>query len=303
MTVLTHDFWIRRFGADSGIVGRRLIMNGESVTVIGVLQPAPYFPDQVDCFTNMVFSEHHLSATMVEGRTHRMTELIGRLKPNATLDEARTEITTVHERLKRQYPDAYDPGSNYRISVIPFKQAIGQRAQLTLWLLIGVAGFILVITAANVTSLTLMRCVRRGHELVVRTALGAGHARLRRLLLVENLLLALLGAAVGLVIALGGLELLVRLVARYSPRAGTYSQAEPPKAETQLLGGPPSRPGCQTYQSWWAFARPLAESTNQGCSCEVWLSTRSRTTRSPRALAPSRKRWKSSRVPYSGATP
>ena len=220
VTVLTHDFWIRRFGADSGIVGRRLMMNGESVTVIGVLQPAPYFPDQVDCFTNMVFSEHHLSATMVEGRTHRMTELIGRLEPSATLAEARTEITTIHERLQRQYPDAYDPGSHYRISVIPFKQAIGQRAQLTLWLLIGVAGFILVIAAANVTSLTLMRGVRRGHELVVRTALGAGYGRLRRLLLLENLLLALMGAALGLVIALGGLELLVRLVARYSPRAG-----------------------------------------------------------------------------------
>ncbi|HET7422730.1 MAG TPA: ABC transporter permease [Gemmatimonadales bacterium] len=219
VTVLTHEFWIRRFGADSSIVGRQLLMNGQSVTVIGVLQPAPLFPDQVDCFTNMVFSEHHLSATMVEGRTHRMTELIGRLKPSATLAEARTEITTVHERLKRQYPDAYDPGSNYRISVIPFKQAIGQRAQLTLWLLIGVAGFILVISAANVTSLTLMRGVRRGHELVVRTALGAASGRLRRLLLVENLLLALIGAALGLVIALGGLELLVRLVARYSPRA------------------------------------------------------------------------------------
>jgi predicted permease len=149
-----------------------------------------------------------------------MTELIGRLKPSATLDQARTEITTIHGRLKRQYPDAYDPGSNYRISVIPFKQAIGQRAQLTLWLLIGVAGFILVISAANVTSLTLMRGVRRGHELVVRTALGAGAGRLRQLLLVENLLLALMGAALGLVIALGGLELLVRLVARYSPRAG-----------------------------------------------------------------------------------
>jgi len=219
VTVLTHEFWIRRFGADSSIVGRQLLMNGQSVTVIGVLQPAPLFPDQVDCFTNMVFSEHHLSATMVEGRTHRMTELIGRLKPSATLAEARTEITTVHERLKRQYPDAYDPGSNYRISVIPFKQAIGQRAQLTLWLLIGVAGFILVISAANVTSLTLMRGVRRGHELVVRTALGAASGRLRRLLLVENLLLALIGAALGLVIAVGGLELLVRLVARYSPRA------------------------------------------------------------------------------------
>ena len=217
--VLTHEFWIRRFGADSGIVGRRLMLNGQSVPVIGVLQPAPYFPDQVDVFLNMVFSPHHLSALMVEGRSHRMTELIGRLKPGATLEQARAEITTVHTRLKRGYPDAYDPGSNYRVAVVPFKQAIGERAQLTLWLLIGVAAFVLVISAANVTSLTLMRGVRRGHELLVRTALGAGYGRLRRLLLVENLLLALMGAVLGLGLALGGLELLVSLVARYSPRA------------------------------------------------------------------------------------
>jgi putative ABC transport system permease protein len=217
--VLTHEFWIRRFGADSGIVGRRLRLNGQSVTVIGVLQPAPYFPDQVDAFLNMVFSPHHLSAQMVEGRSHRMTELIGRLAPGATLEQARAEVTTVHTRLKREYPEAYDPASHYRIAVVPFKQAIGERARLTLWLLVGVAAFILVISAANVTSLTLMRGVRRGHELLVRTALGAGSARLRRLLLVENLLLALMGAVLGVGIALGGLELLVSLVARYSPRA------------------------------------------------------------------------------------
>ena len=104
VTVLTHDFWIRRFGADSGIVGRRLLMDGQAVTVIGVLQPAPYFPDQVDCFTNMVFSEHHLSATMVEGRTHRMTELIGRLKPSATLDEAdrKNELTVMDKEAVRK---------------------------------------------------------------------------------------------------------------------------------------------------------------------------------------------------------
>jgi predicted permease len=225
--VLTHDFWIRRFGADSGIVGRRLLLNGQSVPVIGVLQPAPYFPDQVDGFLNMVFSPHHMSAQMIEGRTHRMTELIGRLAPGASLDEARTEVATIHARLKRGYPEAYDPGANYRIAVVPFKQAIGQRAQLTLGLLIGVAAFILVISAANVTSLTLMRGVRRGHELLVRTALGAGHGRLRRLLLVENFLLALVGALLGLGLAVGGLELLVRLVARYSPRASEIQLDRP----------------------------------------------------------------------------
>src|SRR6185436_1526304 len=114
---------------------------------------------------------------------------------------------------------AYDPGSHYRVAVIPFKEALGERARLTLWLLMVAAAFVMIISAANVVNLTLMRGVRRGHELVVRTALGAGVARLRRLLLVENLILTLTGAVFGVLIAIGGVRLLVSLAARYSPRA------------------------------------------------------------------------------------
>src|SRR5687768_17826319 len=109
--VLTHDFWIRRFGADSGIVGRRLLLNGRSVTVIGVLQPAPYFPDRVSGFLNMVFSPHHLSAQMVEDRIHRMTEMIARLAPGATVEQARTEVAAVDARMQTQHPQTYDAAS------------------------------------------------------------------------------------------------------------------------------------------------------------------------------------------------
>ncbi len=96
---------------------------------------------------------------------------------------------------------------------------LGERARLTLWLLMGAAAFVMIISAANVANLTLMRGVRREHELVVRAALGAGVARLRRLLLVENLLLAFMGAVLGVVIAIGGVKLLTSLAERYSPRA------------------------------------------------------------------------------------
>jgi predicted permease len=210
---------MKRFGGDSGIVGKQLRVDGKSATVIGVLQPAPFFPGRVEALFNMVISDHHTSSFMVEGRTHRMTEIVARLASGASLQQARTEVATVHARLQSAFKDAYDPGSHYRVAVIPFHEVLGERARLTLWLLMGAAAFVMIISAANVANLTLMRGVLRGHELVVRAALGAGVARLRRLLLVENLLLTSMGALLGLGLALGGIRLLTSLAARYSPRA------------------------------------------------------------------------------------
>jgi predicted permease len=149
-----------------------------------------------------------------------MTEVVARLAPGATVEQARAEVAAVYARLQSDHQDAYDPGSHYRIAVTPFKEALGARARLTLWLLMAAAAFVMIISAANVANLTLMRGVRREHELVVRAALGAGVARLRRLLVVENLVLTLLGAVFGVVLALVGVRLLVSLAARYSPRAG-----------------------------------------------------------------------------------
>jgi putative ABC transport system permease protein len=219
VVVLTHQYWLKRFGGDPSIVGRQITLDKKPVTVIGVLQPAPFFPDRVDMLANMVNSDHHLSATMVEGRTHRMTEVVARLAAGATVDKAKAEVAAVYGRMQRDFKEAYDPGAHYRVAVIPFKEVLGERARLTLWLLMGAATFVLVIAVANVANLTLMRGVRREHELVVRAALGAGVARLRRLLLAENLVLAFLGAILGVLIALGGVRLLTSLAERYSPRA------------------------------------------------------------------------------------
>lgn len=219
VAVLTHDGWLRRFGGDSAIVGREIRVDGKSVTVIGVLQPAPFYPGRAEALFNMVVSEHHLSATMVEGRTHRMTEVIARLKPGASVAQARREVSDLSARLQQTYPDVYPAAAHYRVDVIPFKAAMGERAELTLWLLMAAAAFVLIIAVANVANLTLMRGVRREHELTIRASLGAGVARLRRLLLAENLLLTLTGAALGTVVAVGGTRLLATLAARFSPRA------------------------------------------------------------------------------------
>jgi len=217
--IITHTFWMKRFGGDPSIVGKQVKLDAQSVTVIGVLQPAPFFPDRIDALLNMVASPHHVSAQMVQNRVHRMTEVVARLAPGASVAQARSEVAAVYARMQRDYKEAYNPGSHYRITVTPFKEALGERARLTLWLLMGAAAFVMIISAANVANLTLMRGVRREHELVVRAALGAGVARLRRLLLVENLLLTLVGAVLGVIIAIFGVQLLISLAARYSPRA------------------------------------------------------------------------------------
>ncbi|HEU5217791.1 MAG TPA: ABC transporter permease [Gemmatimonadales bacterium] len=217
--VLTHEFWMKRFGGDSAIIGKQLRLDGKPVTVIGVVQPAPFFPRRVDALLNMVISSHHISASMVEGRTHRMTEMVARLAPGATLEPARSDVATVSARIQGEFKEAYDPGSHYRVAIIPFHEVFGERARLTLWLLMAAAAFVMIISAANVANLTLMRGVRREHELVVRAALGAGVGRLRRLLLAENLVLALMGAGLGVIMATFGVRLLVSLAARYSPRA------------------------------------------------------------------------------------
>jgi predicted permease len=217
--ILTYDTWMKRFGGDSTIVGKDLRIDNRAVIVIGVLEPAPFFPDRVEALFNMVISKHHLDASMITGRTHRMTEVVARLAPTATLQQARNEVEAVHARMRADFKDAYDPGSHFRVAVIPFHEVLGEQARLRLWLLMAVAVFVLIISAAKVANLTLMRGVRREHELVVRAALGAGVSRLRRLLLVENLVLTLAGAAVGVAIALGGVKPLTALAARYSTRA------------------------------------------------------------------------------------
>ncbi|NOT07991.1 MAG: ABC transporter permease [Gemmatimonadales bacterium] len=217
--VLTHEYWMKRFGGDSAVIGKTVKVGGKGVQIVGVVQPAPYFPTKMDALLNMVISEHHTSAMMVQGRTHRMTEMIARLAPGVTVEQARSEVGTLRAAVQRDHPDAYDPASGYRVTLIPFQEVLGERARMTLGLLMGAAAFVLIISCANVANLTLMRGVRREQELVVRAALGAGAARLRRLLLAENLVLASLGAALGLVLATAGVRLLVSLAERYSPRA------------------------------------------------------------------------------------
>jgi predicted permease len=219
VAVLSHQFWMQHFGGDSSVIGRRVKINDFSSTIIGVVQRAPPYPVRTDLFVNMVTSPHHLSATMKQGRTHRMTEVFGRLAPAATVDQARSEIARISSNVFADHPEAYEKAARFQITVAPLRLALNERASLTMWILMGAATFVLLIACANVANLTLMRGVRREREMLVRSALGAGSWRLRRLLLIENLTLSLIGGALGVVVAFAGLRLLVGFAEQLTTRA------------------------------------------------------------------------------------
>ena len=217
--VLSYQFWMSRFGGDSGVIGRVVRINDQPLTIIGVAQRIPHYPARTDVFVNMVTSPHHLDATMLHGRTHRMTEVFGRLAPTASLEQTRAEIARIQATVHADHPEAYEQASGFSIGIAPLKDALNERAALTMWLLMGAASFVLLIACANVANLTLMRGVRREREMLVRAALGAGRWRLRKLLLLENLALALVGGVLGVGLAFVGLELLVAFAQQITPRA------------------------------------------------------------------------------------
>jgi predicted permease len=217
--VLTYDYWMRAFGGDPGVVDEVVDLGATAATVVGVVQQAPAYPERTDIFVNMVTSPHHLDATMVHGRTHRMTEVFGRLGPTATIEQAQSEVDGIASRMMQANPEAYEAAAGYRVEVSPLAEILTERATGTIYLLWTTAIFVLLIALASVASLVLTRSIRRERELVVRAALGAGAARLRRLLLVESIMLAVAGSALGVLVALAGTNLLTTFAARFTPRA------------------------------------------------------------------------------------
>lgn len=217
--VLSDGYWRRVFGGDPDIIGRTIEINGRTATFVGVAEPAPPYPERTDIYVNLAASPHHLSASMADDRAHRMTEVFARLSPGATVEAVRAETAVVTARIHAEYPDFYDAGTGYQVSVTPLKTQLTTRARPTLLLLLATSFFVFVIACANLANLTLTRVLRRDHELAIRVSLGGSRATLRRSLLVESLVLAVAGAALGLAIASMGVDLLVAFTERFTSRA------------------------------------------------------------------------------------
>jgi putative ABC transport system permease protein len=218
--VLSHDFWLNRLGGDPEIVGRTFEMNDRIHTVVGVLPPMPQYPGENDVYMPSSSCPFRSSAVTRQTRTARPLTLFGRLAPGAALADAQRELIRIGEQLHQQYPAAYPLSQGFSTTVASLHAQLTRRARPTLLLLLGTAGFVLLIACANVANLTLARLVRRQRELAIRTALGAGRARLVRQLLAEGSLLALAGGAIGLGLAAATLKLLTAFAARFTPRAG-----------------------------------------------------------------------------------
>jgi len=219
VAVLAYDYWNRLFGADPAAVGRTLTIDDRSVEIIGVAEPAPPYPEHTDMYVNMVVSPHHLSASMTHDRVHRMTEVFARLAPDASLASARAEVEAITRRLHEEHPEAYDPAQGYEVSVTGLRDELAAEARPTMFMLLGVAAFVLMIACANVANLTLARVMRRYDEWALRVSLGASTWTLRRQLLLENIVPSIAGAALGVLLAVSGVDLLASYIARYSTRA------------------------------------------------------------------------------------
>lgn len=221
--VLTYRFWKESLHGDPSVIGKSVHLESfggpRNATIIGVLEPSVPYPVATEIIANVVTSPHHLSATMVTGREHRMTEVFARLAPGSTLDDARSELRTRYASMMAAHPEVYRPDNHYQIDVKRMHEQINSRANTVLWVLFAAAALLFIIACSNVANLVLARTVRRESELAVRSALGASTASLRRSLLAESLVLCGSGVLAAMVLAWPTVAILGRYAARFSVRA------------------------------------------------------------------------------------
>src|SRR6202050_5613552 len=217
--VLTYRFWTTVLHSDPLVIGKQVRLDTRTATIVGVLEPSVPYPADTELIANVVTSPHHLSATMVTGRVHRMTELFGRLAPGVSLDQARAELQAAYSAMKKDHPEAYPAAGQFSIDAKRLRDEITSGARTVLLVLLSASGLVFIIACCNVANLILARTVRREVELAVRTALGATAGTLRRLLLAESLLLCGAGAILGVVSATPMVNVLARYASRFSVRA------------------------------------------------------------------------------------
>ncbi|HEV2664259.1 MAG TPA: ABC transporter permease, partial [Blastocatellia bacterium] len=217
VVILSHGLWQRRFGAAANIVNQTLTLSGQSYTVIGVMPATFQFGGlSLDLWTPMAFTaqdaQNHLG--------HFLAGILGQLKPGVTLEQARAEMTAIAERLAAQYPDT---NTGWSVKLMPLLEFTVRSIKRALLVLLGAVAFVLLIACANVANLLLARAAGRQKEIALRTALGAGRLRIIRQLLTESALLAAVGGAVGLLLAKGGMDLLLKLSPQNLPRMNGVS--------------------------------------------------------------------------------
>jgi predicted permease len=220
VALIGYDLWQRRFGGDSALVGQALNLDGASYTVIGILPPGFNMPQAAEVLTPL---QVDITALPFEQQASGIYEMIARLKPGVSLEQARTEVKEISARLEQEHPQIRR-GWSYNLVGLR-EQLIGDldgRVQKSLFALIIAVGFLLLICCANVANLLLVRGVAREREIAIRLALGAGRWRVVRQMLTESMLLALAGGLAGLLLAFWIMPLLSTLIPIRAVSLATY---------------------------------------------------------------------------------
>ncbi|MCI0607218.1 ABC transporter permease [bacterium] len=217
--ILSYEFWREAEGGDPNIIGKRYEMNDRTHVVIGVLPPIPQYPDENDVYMPTSSCPMRSDSSHMAPRDARMMNVFGRLKSDADLENSRAEIVTLSKQMHKDHPAAYPKNAGIATTVSLLRDDLTKNAKPLLLLLWGAAGFVLLISCANVANLIMARMSRRKHELMIRTAVGAGSGRLLRQLLTESFFLTVLACMLGLFFAYGSLELMKNFAGGLTPRA------------------------------------------------------------------------------------
>jgi putative ABC transport system permease protein len=211
LVILSHGLWQQRFGSDPSVIGRRITLDGVSKEVVGVMPAGFSYPSGRDAWLPVDYDEGFVT----KQRGAWYLSVVARLKPGVTPQQSAAEVEAIGRNLARQYPDA---NAEIGMTTYPLLEAMVGNIRPSVMILLGAVGFVLLIACTNVANLLLARAATRETEMAVRTALGAGRARLVRQLLTESVLLSLVGAGFGLLLAVWGVELLTNLKPQGIPR-------------------------------------------------------------------------------------